>query len=125
MSQQLYPIIQVCAPGNSSEVVRELSKHPQVLSDVLSLSAASDRARVAAANEEPFDGPGAVPCIEALRSETACAVPEEDYQVRVRKKHTHGEWGYEETCAVVACERREVVIVFVSKMCASGCHDVR
>lgn len=70
----------MCAPGNSSEVVRELSKHPQVLADVLSLSAASDGARLAAASEAPFPGVGKVPCIELLRGETACAAPPESYQ---------------------------------------------
>ncbi len=71
---------QVCAPGNSTEVVRELSKHPQVLADVLSLSAASEEAKVAAASEEPFEGTGSIPSIEALRGEAACVVPVEDYQ---------------------------------------------
>lgn len=61
-------------------MVRELSKHPQVLADVLSLSAASDEARLAAASEEPFDGPGSIPCIEALRAQAACPVPVEDYE---------------------------------------------
>lgn len=61
-------------------MVRELSKHPQVLADVLSLSAASDEARLAAASEEPFDGPGSIPCIEVHRAEAACLVPVEDYE---------------------------------------------
>lgn len=74
---------QVCAPGNSAEVVRELSKHPQVLADVLSLSAASEEAKLAAASEEPFEGAGSIPCIEVLRSEAACPVPVDDYEVSV------------------------------------------
>lgn len=61
-------------------MVRELSKHPQVLADVLSLSAASDEAKLAAASEEPFEGTGSIPSIEALRGEAACVVPVEDYQ---------------------------------------------
>lgn len=61
-------------------MVRELSKHPQVLADILSLSAASDEARLAAAREEPFEEAGTIPCIEALRGEAACVVPEEDYE---------------------------------------------
>ncbi|CAM9161207.1 unnamed protein product [Ectocarpus sp. 12 AP-2014] len=71
---------EVCAPPNSAEVVRELSSHPQVLADVLSLSAASEGAKHAAASEESFEGDGAIPCIEALRDEAACVVPAEDYQ---------------------------------------------
>lgn len=74
---------QVCAPGNSTEVVRELSKHPHVLADVLSLAAASEEARLAAASEESFAGVGSIPCIEVLRSETACPVPPDDYEVSV------------------------------------------
>lgn len=54
--------------------------HPQVLADVLSLSAASDDARLAAASEEPLEGAGSIPCIEALKDEVACLVPEEDYE---------------------------------------------
>lgn len=72
----------MCAPPNSAEVVRELSSHPQVLADVLSLSAASEGAKHAAASEESFEGDGAIPCIEALRDEAACVVPAEDYQAR-------------------------------------------
>lgn len=60
--------------------MRELSKHPQVLADVLSLSAASEGARRAAASETPFKGPGKVPCIEELLDATACFVPAESYQ---------------------------------------------
>lgn len=71
---------QVCAPHNSQEVVRELSKHPQVLADVLSLSAASEGARKAAASETPFKGAGKVPCIEELLGAAACFVPAESYQ---------------------------------------------
>lgn len=74
------PHTQVCAPGNSTEVVRELSRHPQVLADVLSLSAASDEAKIAVASEEPFEGAGSIPSIEMLRDEAACVVPAEDYQ---------------------------------------------
>lgn len=64
-------------------MVRELSKHPQVLADVLSLSAASDEAKMAAASEEPFEGAGSIPCIEVLRSEAACPVPVDDYEASV------------------------------------------
>lgn len=72
----------MCAPENSTEVVKELGRHPQVLADVLSLSAASDGAKLAAAQEMPFDGSGKIPCIEMLRAEAACAVPREGYQAR-------------------------------------------
>ncbi|CAN0044765.1 unnamed protein product, partial [Ectocarpus fasciculatus] len=44
----------------------------EVLADVLSLSAASEGAKHAAASEESFQGDGAIPCIEALRDEAAC-----------------------------------------------------
>lgn len=71
---------QVCAPENSGQVVSELSSHPQVLADVLSLSAASDAARMCAARGIPFEGPGNIPCIEALRDEAACVVPDDSYQ---------------------------------------------
>ncbi|CAN0414934.1 unnamed protein product, partial [Ectocarpus sp. 8 AP-2014] len=54
----------------------------EVLADVLSLSAASEGAKHAAASEESFEGDGAIPCIEALRDEAACVVPAEDYQAR-------------------------------------------
>lgn len=58
----------------------ELSKHGQVLADLLSLSAASDSARLATARDVAFDGAGRVPCIEALRGAGACVVPVEGYQ---------------------------------------------
>ena len=74
---------QVCAPLNSQEVVRELSKHPHVLADVLSLSAASEGARRAVASEKPFKGAGKVPCIEELLGAAACFVPAESYQASV------------------------------------------
>ena len=63
------------------EVARELSRHPQVLADVLSLSAASEGARRAVASERPFKGAGKVPCIEELLAATACYVPAESYRV--------------------------------------------
>lgn len=72
----------MCAPENSTEVVRELSKHPQVMADVLSLSAASEGAKLAVAREIQFDGEGKIPCIEMLRDNTACPVPVEGYQAR-------------------------------------------
>lgn len=62
-------------------MVRELSKHPQVLADVLSLSAASDEAKTAAAREMTLDGAGGIPCIDALKGEAACPVPVDAYQV--------------------------------------------
>ncbi|CAM9734945.1 unnamed protein product, partial [Laminaria digitata] len=51
-----------------------------ILADVLSLSAASEGARKAAATETPFKGAGKVPCIEELLGAAACFVPAESYQ---------------------------------------------
>ncbi|CAM9098845.1 unnamed protein product [Ascophyllum nodosum] len=71
---------EVCAPENSGEVVRELSQHPSVLADVLSLAAASDGAKQAAAREVSYHGAGKAPCIETLSKESPCPVPVEGYQ---------------------------------------------
>eukprot|EP00904_Undaria_pinnatifida_P009351 jgi/Undpi1/5546/HiC_scaffold_2.g00823.m1 len=57
-----------------------LGEHPQVLANVLSLSAASEAAKKAAASQLPFKGDGKVPCIEELLGAAACVVPSESYQ---------------------------------------------
>lgn len=77
-----YLLLKVCAPGNSAEVVSELAPHPAVLADVLSLSAASDAAKMYAFRGVASDEANKIPCIEALRNDDACAVPDDSYQVR-------------------------------------------
>lgn len=74
---------QVCSPPNAPIVVQELSAHPQVLADILSLSAVSDAATLSTDRGISCEEPGSVPCIENLREEEACPVADERYQVGI------------------------------------------
>ena len=103
----------MCAPENSGEVVRELSQHPSVLADVLSLAAASDGAKQAAAREVSYHGAGKAPCIETLSKESPCPVPVEGYQVMSSERRYMGYEGLRERNRLFTSMKVYIVIVIV------------